>query len=114
MTDKDFGSLRRKSGFVPTCTAVLIAALLAGCEPVTSTPEPQTVARVAGEIAYFRDARTGLCFASVSSASYSAYRVLSIANVPCEAAGLATTASAVGTDERSEEVNQEILEEKPE
>ena len=106
MTDKDLCALRRKRGFVPTCAAVLLAALLGACEPITSTPEPETVARVSSEIAYFQDVRTGLCFASVSSASYSAYRVLSIANVPCEAAGLATTASSVGTDERSEEVNQ--------
>lgn len=92
-TRTDLGS--RLSG-VPTCAVVLLAALLAGCEPVTSTPAPETVSRVAGELAYFQDARTGLCFASVSSASYSSYQVLSIATVPCAAAGFPTTTAETG------------------
>jgi hypothetical protein len=82
---------------IPTCAVVLAAALLAGCEPVTSTPEPATVARVAGEIAYFQDDRTGLCFASVSSQTYASLRVLSIANVPCEDAGFPTTPAETGS-----------------
>lgn len=56
------------------------AFALVGCkvensEPAESRPLP----------AYYRDARTGLCFAAVSSQSYSAFHVISITNVPCEA-----------------------------
>lgn len=37
-----------------------------------------------GQITYFEDARTGLCFASITSLDSGLHKIVNIANVPCE------------------------------
>lgn len=49
-------------------------------------PDPGTAKKAAQNIAYSKDERTGLCYASVSSMSYAGYNVISITNVPCSPA----------------------------
>lgn len=94
----------RPSASIPTCVVAIAAAcLLTGCE-VTSRPHtPDT-----DDLRYFRDERTGLCFAALSSATHSGYRVVSITHVPCGASvddvPISDAPRSVGT-ERSE-VNQ--------
>jgi len=58
---------------------LLIAAALtlAGCENTQATKSSPLPS-------YYQDQRTGICFAAVSSQSYSTYQVVSIATVPCD------------------------------
>ena len=63
---------------------VLAALMMAGCAM------PSRLSDSAGKgtmekLRYFRDERTGLCFAVVSSTTNKLYEVVSIANVPCGA-----------------------------
>jgi hypothetical protein len=39
---------------------------------------------VKNSISYFKDERTGLCFASINSSTYTGYKVTSITCVPCD------------------------------
>jgi hypothetical protein len=59
-------------------TAALLAFLaLTGCQ-MNSAPSPVTP----GDISYFKDSRTGLCFAATNS-QHEGFKITSIANVPC-------------------------------
>ncbi len=59
--------------------ALIAAAMaLAGC----SGTQAAKVANTTG-VGYFKDARTGLCFAAVKSVSYGLNYITSIAAVPC-------------------------------
>jgi hypothetical protein len=61
--------------------AVIGAMLfLAGCEG----GDAPRAAAARMNIVYSQDPRTGLCFASVLSLTYSGYGVISITSVPCE------------------------------
>lgn len=72
------GSLRALRS-VPACLSALSAAcLLASCQATVEAQNPT------GDISYFRDNRTGLCFAAVSSMGAGGYRTVSITEVPCE------------------------------
>lgn len=63
--------------------AVIGIGSMIACD--TTDPVPKDRAVEAGRnLTYFRDERTGLCFAAVQSTSYYGYMVTSIANVPCE------------------------------
>jgi len=63
---------------IPIIAASLVLlATLAGCAEATSsnqTPSP----------GYFKDQRTGICFAAVESATYYGYSVVSLTAVPCD------------------------------
>lgn len=51
-----------------------------GCQnTVAPGPIPE------GDITYFEDSRTGLCFAALSSITYGGHDNISISNVPCSA-----------------------------
>jgi hypothetical protein len=52
--------------------------VLTDCQRNTA-PEPVS----SNDMTYFRDGRTGLCFASVNSVGYGGVPITSIANVPC-------------------------------
>ncbi len=41
--------------------------------------------KIENKIVYFKDARTGLCFATLNSKTYGGSQVTSITCVPCEA-----------------------------
>lgn len=60
------------------CIAILLA-LLVSCQN-NDKPSPIQSAK----IAYFRDARTGLCFAAINSLVSGGYAT-SVTNVPCSA-----------------------------
>jgi hypothetical protein len=62
---------------------ISIAALLVACEGGDS-PNPTVAKSAAANIVYTKDPRSGLCFGSITSRSYSGYEVVSITNVPCE------------------------------
>lgn len=101
-TEKGFILLRK----MPTCVAALTAAcLLAGCE-ATSAPAPVSADR----LTYFEDYQRGLCFAALASQTHNGFKVVSITNVPCDAAASHSdapiSATQAGTDERSEGVNK--------
>ncbi len=67
-------------------TAVLLGVVfLTGCLG-GDAPDPGTAKKAAQNVAYSKDERTGLCYASVSSVSYSGFNVISITNVPCSPA----------------------------
>lgn len=71
------------------CYAVLtVAALLGGCNPVTTTSSPDFVSDAVKDITYFKDVQHDLCFAMIQSASYGLNNIVSIATVPCEKVGL--------------------------
>jgi len=54
-----------------------------GCGAV----DPAPPADIAAHLIYFRDPRTGVCFAAVGSESHAGYVVTSIATVPCSTLG---------------------------
>lgn len=56
--------------------------LLASCTQVSSTSE-ETSRSVSDKVAYSQDARTDLCFATITSTTYMGYGVVSITSVPC-------------------------------
>lgn len=60
---------------------VILVLLFAGCGQSNTEVEPEEVKE---NMTYFRDDRTGLCFASVNSRTYNAYSVTSISCVPCD------------------------------
>ena len=55
--------------------------LLGACQSSTVT----NVEKIENKIVYFKDARTGLCFATLNSKTYGGSQVTSITCVPCEA-----------------------------
>ncbi len=55
--------------------------LLAACQESSTT----NVEKIENKITYFKDARTGLCFAALNSTTYGGSDVTSITCVPCEA-----------------------------
>ncbi len=66
---------------------LLIVLTLAGCDPMPNDTKPANVAALGKHMSYFRD-DYGLCYAMVSTASYGAFNVASIASVPCDKVGL--------------------------
>lgn len=72
-------------------TRFLILALvifgISGCDPVPNDTKPANVAALANHMSYFKD-QHGLCYAMISTASYGATNVASIASVPCDKVGL--------------------------
>jgi len=63
--------------------AATLAVALSGCGATDAAPP----ADIAKHLSYFRDPKTGLCFAVIGSFTYSGYTVTSIAAVPCAALG---------------------------
>lgn len=61
--------------------------LLAGCDPRTNVSPPDVNAKMADQLSYFRD-RHGVCYAAISSTSYSLHQIISIASIPCEKVNL--------------------------
>lgn len=61
---------------------ILVCALLmlVSCQMNESTDNAQ----VQNYLTYFKDPRTGLCFASINSSTYGGNRVTSITCVPCD------------------------------
>lgn len=59
--------------------------LLAGCTQPQSTSDDND--GIAQNLSYFKDSKTGLCFAAVKSFGYGGYNTVSITNVPCSAVG---------------------------
>jgi hypothetical protein len=59
---------------------LLFVLILSSCQINT----PTDVGNVIGSITYFKDPKTGICFASINSNSYAAQQVVSITTVPCE------------------------------
>lgn len=39
---------------------------------------------ISGQLSYFKDDRTGICFAVINSASYVGFEITSITQVPCD------------------------------
>ena len=62
---------------------LLTMAISTACEGGDPTSK-ETAKRTALNITYSKDDRTGLCFGSITSTSYSSYKVVSITDVPCE------------------------------
>lgn len=60
---------------------IVVVVILGGCQ-ITDKPSSKAIVEAAGNIAYFRDARTGICFAAVNAIT-SAYATISISYVPC-------------------------------
>jgi hypothetical protein len=58
---------------------IALLLLLFSCSGVVNDSD-----EAASRITYFKDKRSGLCFAQVVSYSYSGYTVSSISNVPCD------------------------------
>jgi len=67
--------------------SVATLVLLAGCDPVPRAVKPDGLDKLANSISYIKDGH-GLCYAVLSTASYGAMNVASIANVPCDKVGL--------------------------
>ena len=59
-----------------------ITIALTACTQVSSVSK-EDARSVEDQISYMRDARTDQCFATISSSTYYAYRVVSITSVPC-------------------------------
>lgn len=60
------------------------ALMLTGCTLPNSVSDTDQ-RDVISSITYRRDARTGVCFAMLSSSAYAAYRIVSISAVPSSA-----------------------------
>jgi len=58
---------------------ILLSITLISCNAEVSTSE-----EVKDRITYFKDDRTGLCFAQISSFTHSGFYTVSIATVPCD------------------------------
>jgi hypothetical protein len=54
--------------------------LLVGCQQNSKPSLPDE-----SNIVYFKDSRTGVCFAALNSATYTNFHVTSITAVPCDA-----------------------------
>ena len=67
----------KKINFLFLLSFVLI---LSSCQ----TNTPTNVVNVIDYITYFKDPKTGICFASINSNSYAGQQVVSITTVPCE------------------------------
>jgi len=64
---------------------VILALLMGGCyqtQPIALSSEQGK--SMANEIRYVKDDRAGLCFATITSATYVGFQVISIATIPCE------------------------------
>lgn len=59
---------------------IAFALLISSCQ-INSASDP---GEVNNKLTYFKDNSTGLCFATVNSASAGAYQITSIACVPCD------------------------------
>ncbi len=64
--------------------SLVALAISAACE-LPQTPSARSTDVTATNMAYFKDPRTGLCFASIGSQTAYAYFVTSFTNVPCYA-----------------------------
>jgi hypothetical protein len=64
-----------------TAVIVLLAVLLTGCQ-FAAPPTASESAATSRAIRYFKDSRTGLCFAEVQSI-VQLNEIVSIASVPC-------------------------------
>ena len=73
----------RKSPILALIAAIAIIAAT-GCTG-GNAPSPSTAKAAAQNLVYSKDARTGLCFGSISNiSSASGFDVVSIITVPCE------------------------------
>lgn len=66
-----------------TVALLMTSLCLVGCTQVQS-PRLGESSDYGAKMSYFRDARTGLCFAYLTSMTYAGNGVASITNVPCE------------------------------
>lgn len=57
---------------------ILILLVLSGCNKITSNEAASS------RLTYFKDARTGLCFAQILSTTKDGWQVVSISTVPCK------------------------------
>jgi hypothetical protein len=62
----------------------LVVGSIFGCSG-GDAPDRETANKAAASIVYSKDPRTGLCFGSVTSQTYSGFSVISITNLPCAA-----------------------------
>jgi len=60
-----------------------VAGFAVGCGKSYSDLQDERLENLSANISYHKDDRTGLCFAAISSRTYGADTVVSIANVPC-------------------------------
>lgn len=59
---------------------ILLAFLLSSCQQTL----PTDTGNISDQLTYFKDARTGLCFAAINSVNYGGYSTTSITCVPCD------------------------------
>lgn len=62
---------------------LITLVLLCGCDS-THGPTIDKAAELANQLTYFKDTRTGLCYAAVQSMTNGGFMVTSITNVPCK------------------------------
>jgi len=71
----------RKSQITLVLIVLVLTLVVCGCGQDSSKPDVESIQ---DNIVYFRDGRTGLCFASVNSDTYYGWEVTSITCVPCD------------------------------
>lgn len=61
---------------------LLLAVMMSGCDGADA-PRRDVADKAVANVVYSKDARTGLCFGTITSTSYAGYSVVSITAVPC-------------------------------
>lgn len=82
--------MRNSNRILTVACAPLLGMALSGCEARLNVQSAtaEDAAKIAGDIAYMKDARTELCFAVLKSQTHGPLYVASITHVPCDKAGL--------------------------